>query len=444
MVGMEETTAGPVGAGFDPGAEPGFDPQRLRTVLALRRPVDDRMLAGVCTGLARYLRLDPVVVRVLIAALAIVGGLGVILYGTIWLLTPEEGSDRAPLGRVEDLATGPTRPVVLICAGLLAVAAVVGPGVLWWQPWPVLVVVGLAAWLLLRDRGPRGDVPAAPPTYPPTAPPEAPTTAPTTAPTPAPTAASSAAPPAAPPAPSTQTPSSPTTTVPLPGESLPPAGPPPPPAGPDDFPPRLPPTPRQRRKDGGRLTMLGLGLVAIIIAGAWIADAAGNQVEPAFVAAAALGVVGACLLVGTWAGNARPLVFPALVLGAALAVTSVTPAWSIGERRVAPLTAAAVDDSYEFGVGRQVIDLGDVSDVDALDGRIITVETGVGETVVVVPDGMDVSVSASVEYGELVVFGERVDHGTDNSYDAAVPNTAAPDLRLVVDNTIGRIEVERS
>ena len=134
---------------------------RLRTVLELRRPVDDRMVAGVCTGLARYLRLDPVVVRVLLATLAVVGGLGLILYGTVWLLTPEEGSDRAPLGRVDDLAPGGTRTVVLLVAGLLAVAAIVGPGVLWWGPWPVLVVVGLVAWLLLRDRGRGGDVSAA-------------------------------------------------------------------------------------------------------------------------------------------------------------------------------------------------------------------------------------------------------------------------------------------
>ena len=139
--------------------------------------------------------------------------------------------------------------------------------------------------------------------------------------------------------------------------------------------------------------MLGLGLVAIMIAGAWIADAAGKPVEAGVRRSHGPRGGRRRLLVGTWVGNGRPLMFPALVLGAALAVTSVMPAWTVGERRVDPLTAAAVDDSYELGVGRQLIDLGDVTDVDALDGRTITVETGVGETVVVVPDGMDVSVT---------------------------------------------------
>ena len=71
MEDMDETTTAP-----PPDAA--FDASRLRTVLELRRPVDDRIVAGVCTGLARYLRLDPVVVRVLLATLSVVGGLGLI------------------------------------------------------------------------------------------------------------------------------------------------------------------------------------------------------------------------------------------------------------------------------------------------------------------------------------------------------------------------------
>ena len=60
----------------------------------LRRSRDDRMLAGVAGGLARYLNADVTLVRVLIAALALVTGAGVALYLAAWLLIPEDGNDQ--------------------------------------------------------------------------------------------------------------------------------------------------------------------------------------------------------------------------------------------------------------------------------------------------------------------------------------------------------------
>jgi phage shock protein C len=61
----------------------------------LSRPVDDRMLAGVASGIARYLDVDVTLVRIVIAVLAVVGGAGVPLYLAGWLLIPEEGSDQS-------------------------------------------------------------------------------------------------------------------------------------------------------------------------------------------------------------------------------------------------------------------------------------------------------------------------------------------------------------
>ncbi len=162
------------------------------------------------------------------------------------------------------------------------------------------------------------------------------------------------------------------------------------------------------------------------------------------VIAIALGVVGAAIAVGTVFGNGRPLILPALLLGAALAVSSVLPSWSVGDVRPHPTSAADVADTYELGVGRQEIDLTGVTDLDALDGRSVRVETGVGETVVTVPEGLDVTVDADVGVGELVVFDERVEHGPDSDLHYADADTSAPDFELVLRNEIGRIEVERS
>jgi phage shock protein PspC (stress-responsive transcriptional regulator) len=60
----------------------------------LRRSADDRMLAGVAGGIARYLDADVTLVRVIIAALALFTGAGAALYIAAWLLIPEDGEDQ--------------------------------------------------------------------------------------------------------------------------------------------------------------------------------------------------------------------------------------------------------------------------------------------------------------------------------------------------------------
>ena len=61
----------------------------------LRRSTDDQMLAGVASGLARYLDADVTLVRVITAALAIFTGAGAALYIAAWLLIPADGDDQS-------------------------------------------------------------------------------------------------------------------------------------------------------------------------------------------------------------------------------------------------------------------------------------------------------------------------------------------------------------
>ena len=61
----------------------------------LRRPVSDRMLAGVAAGIANYLGADVTIIRIVLAVLTFVGGAGVPVYLACWLLIPEEGSDHS-------------------------------------------------------------------------------------------------------------------------------------------------------------------------------------------------------------------------------------------------------------------------------------------------------------------------------------------------------------
>jgi phage shock protein PspC (stress-responsive transcriptional regulator) len=57
----------------------------------LYRSRNDKLLAGVCGGVARFLNIDPVAARVLFAVLALATwGTALIAYVLMWILMPEE------------------------------------------------------------------------------------------------------------------------------------------------------------------------------------------------------------------------------------------------------------------------------------------------------------------------------------------------------------------
>lgn len=56
----------------------------------LYRSREDRMIAGVCGGIAEYFNIDPVIVRLLAVLLLLAGGLpGFIPYLVMWIVVPE-------------------------------------------------------------------------------------------------------------------------------------------------------------------------------------------------------------------------------------------------------------------------------------------------------------------------------------------------------------------
>ena len=56
----------------------------------LYRSRDDRVLAGVCSGLGKYLDVDPVIIRLIWAATILLAGAGIFLYIIAWTIIPEE------------------------------------------------------------------------------------------------------------------------------------------------------------------------------------------------------------------------------------------------------------------------------------------------------------------------------------------------------------------
>jgi signal transduction histidine kinase len=87
------------------------------------RPRSGRLLAGVAAGTASHLRQDPLVVRIAFAVLATTG-IGVVVYGLLWLTMPvaAPGEDPEP-GTVQlGAGTGRRQLLVLVLLGLAASA----------------------------------------------------------------------------------------------------------------------------------------------------------------------------------------------------------------------------------------------------------------------------------------------------------------------------------
>ncbi|HEV3358190.1 MAG TPA: PspC domain-containing protein [Pseudonocardiaceae bacterium] len=65
--------------------------QTAAPVRRFLRSRDDRVIAGVCGGAARYFGIDATLLRLLLVIAAILGvGTGVLVYLACWLLVPEE------------------------------------------------------------------------------------------------------------------------------------------------------------------------------------------------------------------------------------------------------------------------------------------------------------------------------------------------------------------
>lgn len=60
----------------------------------LRRSTDDKVIAGVCSGIADFFDLDTTLVRVVFAVLAVFGGMSIPVYLVMWLVVPASGHDR--------------------------------------------------------------------------------------------------------------------------------------------------------------------------------------------------------------------------------------------------------------------------------------------------------------------------------------------------------------
>src|SRR5437764_10034814 len=118
----------------------------------IRRDPERRLIAGVCAGIGRYFRIDPLWVRAAFVVATAAGGFGVVVYLLAWALMPmEAGVQPAPrrwAGRRASIEVGAGAGLLLLSL-LLALRAT---GI-WFSDaivWP-LVLVGAGTALLWRQ-----------------------------------------------------------------------------------------------------------------------------------------------------------------------------------------------------------------------------------------------------------------------------------------------------
>jgi phage shock protein PspC (stress-responsive transcriptional regulator) len=129
----------------------------------LTRSTEDRWIAGVCGGIGAYFGIDPVLVRIVMIGLTLLGGAGVVLYLAAVLLVPSDDGSQSVFSRYTQRPDG-GRTQALSVIGLVIVGCIVfialaaAGAVIGWILFPLatLVVIGLLAFWLASGKRPDG------------------------------------------------------------------------------------------------------------------------------------------------------------------------------------------------------------------------------------------------------------------------------------------------
>ena len=409
------------------------------------RRKDDRKIAGVAAAIGRRYRIDPVLVRVAFVVTTVFGGVGIMLYLLGWLFLPQEGDEvSAAEALIGHGRSSMSKPLTIV----LAIALIPASSGLFTANMSALfsaAAVAAAVFLLHRHRATVG---------------EPGTGAAVTAPVgftadPAMAAGQAGGPQAGTTA--TGTAGGPGTpggagTAGAPGGTTPPAWDPlgvapfawdlpePTPAGP-------PPAPEPKRRRSA-VTPVTLALALIVAGTGAIVAMTNSAVGAAEVLAATLAVVGAGLVVGSFARGGRGLIAVAIPLAVATYVTSVVPfdrfgpQDGFGDRTWRASTVTDVQREYRLSAGDATLDLSQLrlSDTDVV---TTTVQLGVGDLKVVLPPDADVDVRCEATgVGDLKCLGDERD-GRHPIVAKSDPGSDGPGGgKIVLNATVGAGDVK--
>jgi phage shock protein PspC (stress-responsive transcriptional regulator) len=384
----------------------------VRDVSRLRRSRDDRVIAGVAGGLGRHLDIDPLLIRIVLGVLVLFGGTGIVAYVILWLVVPEDG---APASIWSRWRRADDRRVATVGIAIAAIASAFvflgsvhffipgGPGFV-----GVIIVALIALAILVRTQRPHDHRPNDEQTGP-------------RPPTPAPSALDTG-----------HTIVDESATAEAPG-------------GFGDEPTQpvpMPPPPPRPRRPRSHLFAMTMALAAIACGVTGIYDA-GHHVAPAVYPGIVLSAAGLGLLVSSWFGRARLLIPVGIIAAVFTALLSVVDHGPFGDITHRPTAAVAVRGTYQLGAGNLVLDLRGLStnELAQLDGRTVHVDARVGDVEIWSPSGLDTTVTAKIDGGNLHGFSSGDTSGHHVSETLEAPDTSAPNLTIDVDLRFGQVNV---
>lgn len=402
----------------------------------LRRSTSDKMLGGVCGGIARRYNFDPAILRVAVVVAVFAGGLGLLAYAAAWLLIPND-FDRT----TSTLTRSLPRLIFGVLLGVGAVSAVFG----WLSSLGGLsgvvvggFLVGLGVWLYVRRDDLRKAVAASSASAPPPGETAAGYVYGGIGGTPHADAAGSA--PADPVLAYGTTSWDQTAVAPGPAYYSQPVSPP------------------VQHSYLGPATLLA----ALIAAGFMGVGAAlgAYRLNPIVFFAVLLAVVSIGLLISAFAGRARWLIIPALLLAMTTAATgsvmriadTVTGIeggieGGIGSPVWQPTESGA---AYQLGVGSATLDLTEWAANPNLapptSATTVTAAVDAGELVVLVPRNWTVNLDAAVEVGDISLNYRTLEQpGSDQVFNGVIEPVGAKtgEINLNLRTQLGTIAVEQ-
>jgi len=361
----------------------------MRDLARLRRSRTDRKIAGVAGGLGRHFDIDPTIVRVGFVVLALFGGAGLLLYGICWLVVPEDGATRARL----DIEPSARSVVLITFAAISAVLVLADSSGVFDFPW-LLVIVGVVVVVMMMGRKDRQQS--------------------------GPVSLTKDGPPAA-----YQQSGGQTAPVWQPVQ------------------PVWQPTPQVPKPyRGPGLFLATVALIAVGLGITWLVDLSGTDVPGGAYPALALAICGVMLVVGAWYGRAGGVLLLAILAGLGLGTANLVDHGIGGQEHHTPQTAASVAAVYDIGLGELRLDLSEVSDPQALDGRTIDLNGNIGSIEVIVPDGVDVTASGDISGGgNIDIFGDSVDGDSPRLTRELDGGTDVPTLTIRTELDLGSITV---
>jgi len=206
--------------------------------------------------------------------------------------------------------------------------------------------------------------------------------------------------------------------------------------------PSPPPIPERERFQAGRFVF---GALVALLGVAWLLEATDVWHVPwKVVLPVTLIVLGVALVLSARTGRGQGgLVGLGIILTVVLAIGTVVDISfesGVGDRVERPRSYAELKGEYGLSMGKLTIDLRGLP--AAAPSRIVEIHArvGIGQLIIVVPDGVEPEVYAKAGIGSVEVFG-RQDSGLDVRLDS-VPHVLAPaPYSLDLSTGVGDIEV---